>query len=47
MKQPRDLALRFLQLANRDIGTLIVLARAEEVDDEPIGFHASRPWKNV
>lgn len=42
MKQPRDLALRFLQLANRDIGTLIVLARAEEVDDEPIGFHAQQ-----
>ena len=42
MKQPRDLALRFLRLADRDIRALNVLARSCEVDDESIGFHAQQ-----
>lgn len=42
MKQPRDLALRFLHLADRDIRALNVLVRSEDVDDETIGFHAQQ-----
>lgn len=42
MKQPRDLAIRFLRLADRDIGALAALVHAEDVEDEPIGFHAQQ-----
>ena len=42
MKQPRDLALRFLRLADRDLGALAVLVGADDVADEPIGFHAQQ-----
>jgi len=42
MKTPRDLALRFLALAKRDVRTLVVLAASADVDDEPVGFHAQQ-----
>ena len=40
MKQPRDLARRFLDVADRDIRTLRLLAAAPDSDDEAVGFHA-------
>jgi len=42
MKRPRDLALRFVALAERDARTLAVLASSPDVDDEPVGFHAQQ-----
>jgi len=42
MKQPRDLARRFLALAERDARTLAALVDHRDVDDEPIGFHAQQ-----
>jgi len=42
MKKPRDLARRFLLLAERDCRTLAVLVGSPDVDDEPIGFHAQQ-----
>jgi len=42
MKKPRDLARRFLMLAERDRRTLAVLVDSPDVDDEPIGFHAQQ-----
>jgi len=42
MKQPIDLARRFLALADRDINTVKLLAGIPESDDEAIGFHAQQ-----
>jgi HEPN domain-containing protein len=42
MKQPVDLARRFLVLADRDIKTVRQLAGIPESDDEAIGFHAQQ-----
>lgn len=42
MKQPIDLARRFLALADRDINTVRLLAGISESDDEAIGFHAQQ-----
>jgi HEPN domain-containing protein len=42
MKQPRDLALRFLALADRDIKTCRQLSEISDSDDEAIGFHAQQ-----
>ncbi len=40
MKQPRDLAERFLMLADRDVNTMRLLAGIEESEDEAIGFRS-------
>jgi HEPN domain-containing protein len=42
LKQPRDLARRYLALAQRDARTLAVRVDSPGVDDEPIGFHAQQ-----
>ena len=42
MKQPRDLARRLLDVADRDIRTLRLLAGAPDSDDEVVGFHAQQ-----
>jgi len=42
MKQPRDLAQRFLLLADRDVKTMTLLAGIEESEDEAVGFHAQQ-----
>ena len=42
MKQPLDLARRFLEVADRDIRTLRLLAAAPDSDDEAVGFHAQQ-----
>jgi len=42
MKQPHDLANRYLVLADRDIKTMILLANVAESDDEAVGFHAQQ-----
>lgn len=42
MKQPRDLAQRFLMLADRDAHTMLLLVDIEESEDEAIGFHAQQ-----
>lgn len=42
MKQPRDLARRYLLLAERDIKTVGLLMAVTESDDEAIGFHAQQ-----
>jgi HEPN domain-containing protein len=42
MKQPIDLAKRFLALADRDIKALWKLAADREIDDEVVGFHAQQ-----
>jgi HEPN domain-containing protein len=42
MKQPRDLARRFLALADRDIRTFRLLSDIPESDDEAVGFHAQQ-----
>ena len=42
MKQPRDLARRFLDVADRDIRTLRLLVAAPDSDDEAVGFHAQQ-----
>jgi hypothetical protein len=40
MKQPHDLAQRYLLMADRDIKTMTLLAKIAESDDEAVGFHA-------
>ena len=40
MKQPIDLARRFLALADQDIKTFEVLIESDEIADSQIGFHA-------
>ena len=42
MKQPRDLARRFLDVADRDIRTIRLLAAVPTSDDEAVGFHAQQ-----
>ncbi len=42
MKQPVDLARRFLALADRDIKTFQLLTAAPDSDDQAIGFHAQQ-----
>jgi HEPN domain-containing protein len=42
MKQPHDLAQRYLLMADRDIKTMTLLANITESDDEAIGFHAQQ-----
>ena len=42
MKQPVDLARRFLSLAERDFKAFRKLADDPEMDDEVIGFHAQQ-----
>ena len=42
MKQPLDLARRFLDVADRDLRTLRLLAAAPDSDDEAVGFHAQQ-----
>ena len=42
MKQPHDLAQRYLLMADRDIKTMILLANISESDDEAVGFHAQQ-----
>ncbi|MDH5428718.1 MAG: HEPN domain-containing protein [Nitrospirota bacterium] len=42
MKQPHDLAQRYLLIADRDINTMTLLAKIAESDDEAIGFHAQQ-----
>ncbi|MDF0674092.1 MAG: HEPN domain-containing protein [Nitrospira sp.] len=42
MKRPRDLALRFLALADRDMKTCRQLSELPDSDDEAIGFHAQQ-----
>jgi len=42
MKQPRDLALRYLALADRDLKTCRQLSEIADSDDEAIGFHAQQ-----
>ena len=42
MKQPGDLARRFLALADRDIRTFQQLANIPDSDDEAVGFHAQQ-----
>lgn len=42
MKQPLDLARRFLALADRDLRAFERLASAPEIDDEIVGFHAQQ-----
>ncbi len=42
MKQPIDLARRFLALADQDIKTFEVLIESDEIADSQIGFHAQQ-----
>lgn len=42
MKKPRDLARRFLALADRDIKAFQRLADSTEIDDAAVGFHAQQ-----
>jgi len=42
MKQPEDLARRFLALADRDIRAFLKLAGDPEIDDEVVGFDAQQ-----
>ena len=42
MKQPVDLARRFLSLAERDFKAFRKLAGDPEIDDEVVGFHAQQ-----
>ena len=42
MKQPRDLAFRYLALADRDLKTCRQLSEISDSDDEAIGFHAQQ-----
>ena len=42
MKQPHDLAKRYLFMADRDIKTMTLLAQILESDDEAVGFHAQQ-----
>lgn len=42
MKQPIDLARRFLALADQDIKTFEVLIERDDIADSQIGFHAQQ-----
>jgi HEPN domain-containing protein len=42
MKQPEELARRFLTLADRDIKAFRKLSDDLEIDDEIVGFHAQQ-----
>lgn len=42
MKQPSDLARRFLSLADRDIKVFRKLVNDPDIDDEAVGFHAQQ-----
>ncbi len=42
MKQPLDLAQRYLVIADRDIHTMRLLVPIAESEDEAIGFHAQQ-----
>lgn len=42
MKQPRDFALLYLALADRDLKTCRQLCDIPDSDDEAIGFHAQQ-----
>lgn len=42
MKQPADLARRFLALAERDLKAFRKLAGDPDIDDEIVGFHAQQ-----
>ena len=42
MKRPRDLARRFLALADRDIKVFQRLADSADIDDAAVGFHAQQ-----
>lgn len=42
MKQPIDLARRFLALADQDIKTFLLLIENDEIADSQIGFHAQQ-----
>jgi HEPN domain-containing protein len=42
MKQPEELAHRFLALADRDIRAFRKLSDDLEIDDEVVGFHAQQ-----
>jgi HEPN domain-containing protein len=42
MKQPEELARRFLALADRDIRAFRKLSDDLEIDDEVVGFHAQQ-----
>jgi HEPN domain-containing protein len=42
MKQPLDLARRFLELAKRDLKTAQLLAASEDSDSQAIGFHSQQ-----
>ena len=42
MKQPVDLARRFLALTDRDMKTVHLLIAAPDSDDQAIGFHAQQ-----
>ncbi len=42
MKQPVDLARRFLAMAERDIKAFQKLSEDPEIDDEIVGFHAQQ-----
>ncbi|TKB63337.1 MAG: hypothetical protein E8D48_03415 [Nitrospira sp.] len=47
MKQPRDFALLYLALADRDLKTCRQLCDIPDSDDEAIGFHAQQAIENV
>lgn len=40
MKQPLDLAQRYLVIADQDVHTMRLLVPITESEDEAIGFHA-------
>ena len=42
MKQPEELARRFLTLADRDLRAFRKLSDDLEIDDEVVGFHAQQ-----
>lgn len=42
MKQPEELARRFLTLADRDLRAFRKLSDDQEIDDEIVGFHAQQ-----
>lgn len=42
MKEPIDLARKFMSLAYRDLEVFLLLARVESISDESVGFHAQQ-----
>ncbi|MBI4963442.1 MAG: HEPN domain-containing protein [Desulfomonile tiedjei] len=42
MKQPIDLARKFMSLAYRDLEVFLLLTRVESISDESVGFHAQQ-----